>query len=138
MQPRGCHHGPPKIFRGECHVRAGIFAIRYKPVASPHDRLQKSGLRRIVLKGDAYFADRGVDSLLYVDENVFSPQRIRNLFARDELALVFDQIHQQLQRKTLQPYRLSFPAELEASKVELEFFEADLLFWHGKCRQRFL
>ena len=81
---------------------------RTDEAVSPADhRLQIFRLRRIIFQGHAYFADRGIDSLFDIDENILAPQGIGDLLASHQLALVFDQEHQQLQRKTFQTHGLS-------------------------------
>src|SRR5207244_4911506 len=92
--------------------------------------LQVLGLGRIIFQRQANFADGGIDSLFDIDENIFPAQCVGNLLASYQLALVFDQKHQQLQRKTFQTDRLPAAVELKAAKIHFEFGEANLLVGH--------
>jgi hypothetical protein len=64
-----------------------------------------------------YFTDGSIDSLLDVNENILPPQRVGNLLTRHQLALVFDEKHQQLQGNAFQSHRAPAAEELKAAKV---------------------
>jgi len=75
----------------------------------------------------AYLADRGVDPLLDVDENVSAPQFFFDLTTADDLASPLYQQHQQLQREILQPYFRSSALQLVAIFIKCEFPESQ--YW---------
>ena len=47
---------------------------RNETVAAPNHRLEILGLVYVILEGSADFADRGIDSLLDIDEHILAPQ----------------------------------------------------------------
>lgn len=111
-----------------------VFTGRHEAVSAPDYCLQKVRLLRVIVESYADLSDRRIDTLLYVDEDVFSPQCVGNLLAENELALILDQVHQQLQWHAFQAHRDSVAIELKLPKVEFEFSEADSLVCHGTCR----
>src|SRR5438552_17240964 len=79
-EPSRSQERAPELFSGYLEflpvVRSGRVPLdadfRHEPVATSHDGLQVLRLGGIVVKGHADFADRGIDSLLDVDEDVLS------------------------------------------------------------------
>jgi hypothetical protein len=121
-----------KLFRRDFEVvAAGLQAdFAHEAIAFADDRLQKLRLYRIIVKRHANFADRGIDALLDVDENIFAPQNVGNLFACDQLALVVDEQHEQLQRKAFHPEGVAVAGELKTAEIQLEFGESHSFAGH--------
>src|SRR3974390_2102503 len=130
MQSRSRHDGPTQFLGRERNLLRAVLAFGDKTIPPPHDCLQESRLRRVILQRDADLANRSVDSLLHVDEDILAPERVCNLLTRHQLALVVDKIHQKLQWQTFQAHTLSGPRELELSIIEFELAEANLLIRH--------
>jgi hypothetical protein len=85
------HDGQAELFRGNLEYfrrrerLATFLAERRDPaVAASNHGLQKSRLRGIVFERNAYFSDRGIDSLFDVDERIRPPQGLGNLRARHQ------------------------------------------------------
>ena len=73
----------------------------------------------------------GIDSLLDVDEDVLAPQFAGDLLSRHQLAMVFDEVHQELQGQAFHPHGTPAAAELKAAKVQFEFSEPNFLLGHA-------
>jgi hypothetical protein len=61
---------------------------RDKPVALARDRLDEAWILRIVPQGVADLPDRGVDSVLGIDEDFPLPEPLGNFGPGDQLAAV--------------------------------------------------
>src|ERR1700689_4614401 len=106
IEASGRHDGAAQFFwrdyevgglglrRGTCPVIFG--GRRHKTIAASDNRLQIVRLARVVAEGAANFADRRVDALVDVDENILAPERAGNLLAGYELPFIFDEKHQEL------------------------------------------
>ena len=84
-------------------------------------------LASVVAEGAANFADRGVDALVNVDENILAPERRGDLLAGYELPFIFDQKHQELERKAFEAQRLALAEELKAREIELKSSKQNFL-----------
>ncbi|HVN18254.1 MAG TPA: hypothetical protein VMU05_05755 [Dongiaceae bacterium] len=109
--------------------RAGRFA-QYEAVAATDYGLQKLWLRRIVVKSFPDLPNCRVYSLLDINENICAPQAVRDLVTRNQMPLILDKKHKELQRKSLQPDRFTFAKKLKTAEIELEFTEANIFAWH--------
>jgi hypothetical protein len=137
MQARRGHEGLSKFFGGNFEiVPAGFNAdLAYEAITLADDRLQKLRLHGVIVECHANLADRGIDALLDVHKNIFTPKDVGNLLARDQLALVFDKKHEQLQGKAFDPHELAVAGELEAAEVQLKVAESH--FFTGHVRSVF-
>src|SRR5215471_1345168 len=117
MQTGSGHHCSPQLLCGKGHGNLIGFTLSNKTIPAAHDRLKYLRLRRFISQSDPDLANRSIDSLFHVDENVFPPKQAGDLLASDQLALVVDQVHQQLQRKALEAHRLPTPVELKVTEV---------------------
>ena len=99
----------------------------YEPVSPADYSLQITRLRGVILQGAANLADCGVDSLLDVDKNIFAPEFVGDLVTREQLSGILCQVHQELQRQTLERNRLAIARELKAAKIQFVPAELDFL-----------
>src|SRR5215471_1594158 len=135
IEPCGRHDCPPQLFGRDDtlghRIRISVAAnVSDETISSSYYRLEVLRLPRIVLQGHADLADRGVNSLFDVDENVFAPKGGCNLLAGHELAPVVDQKHQQLKRQPFEPHRRTIAVELKAAKIQLEFAKSHSFVGH--------
>ncbi len=56
-----------------------------QPIAFAHHRLQETGLLRVIAQHQANFANRRIDALLSVEENILPPKLFDDLLTADEL-----------------------------------------------------
>src|SRR5580658_7459269 len=138
IQPGRGHDGASQFFGGDdksfgWHLATGIFfgGGRNEAIAPANYGLKVLRLASIVRQGTADLADGGINSLFDVDEHIFAPQLAGDLLARNQLAPLLDQKHEQLQRQALQANWVATAAELKASVIQLEIVEANLLLLHS-------
>jgi hypothetical protein len=70
----------------------------------------------------ADFADRTADAVVRIEEDTVSPDPGDDLLARDDLAGVFYEQQENLERYALQPQDIFAPAQPAWAKVQLEIF----------------
>jgi hypothetical protein len=107
--------------RGTGDVGGSILLDRSdEPVAFAGDRLDETRLLRIVPQDQAELPDRGVDTVVHVNENFRAPDSFDDLLARDELSPPFDQHEEQFHRDALEFESAAGATELVGAEVELE------------------
>src|SRR5579863_4388559 len=137
VQAGGGHDGETEVLRGNdksfgwrCSGRF-FGGGRDEAIAPADHSLEVLRLVGIVGQGAANLADGGIDSLFDVDEDVFAPERAGDLLTRDQLPLLFNQEHKQLQRQALQLHGDATVAELKTTVIQLEVVEANRLLRHS-------
>ena len=78
------------------------FHRRQKPIASAIERLNESGIARIIRQGLPQFFHRAVQADVKNDEGVFGPEAFLQLLARDDFTGAFQQHRQNLEGLILQ------------------------------------
>src|SRR5262249_34864462 len=89
------------------------------------------GLVGIVSQDLADLPDRDVDAVVDVEEGALTPDPVGNLVAGDDLAVLFRQQDQDLERNAFHVERPAAPAQLEASEIELEVL-SETEGWRGR------
>jgi hypothetical protein len=142
IEPGGGHDGASEIFGGKGEGFGWRPAIRFfgsigsdEAVAATDNGLQALRVVGVVGEGAADLADGGIDALFDVDEYIFTPELGGDLLARYQLAAVFDQQHEQLQRQTFQANRDATAAQLKATVIQLKIFEANFFLGHKLLRR---
>jgi hypothetical protein len=72
----------------------------------------------VVSKGPTYLADRDVNVLVGLDEDVTTPQSLDNLVAGNDYVPVLDQQYEQFKWQILQPDWLTGEEKLMPAEVE--------------------
>src|SRR5690242_1947567 len=98
-----------------------------KAVALPYYGFDKAGLLRVVAKGKSDLADRRIDAVVDVDEDVLAPEAGGDLFARDQFPVASNQEDEQLHGELLQPQNPVGPLQAVAGLVEGEVAEMEFL-----------
>ena len=83
----------------------------------------------VVRQSAADLTDSGIDSLFDVNEYVFAPEFSGDLLARNQLAALFNQEHEELQGQSFKANRVATSAELKTGVIEFEIVEANFLVW---------
>ena len=97
----------------------------YKAVTFSNYGFDVSGLIGIVDQNVADLADRGIDSVLEVNEGVVGPQSVTQLLASDHFSFGFQQQAKYLQRLLLNSNRsASRLAQFTAGQIDLKPVEA--------------
>ena len=87
----------------------------------------------------ARFPDRGIDAVVGIDKNIFTPDHPQDLLSRHQALAVFSQQQKQLQRDTFQFNELAVAAKLKGPRVEFEAFEVDGFLQHdGRSIERLI
>ena len=92
----------------------------HQPVALAYNGLHESGLLRIVPQYQTNFANRSINALFGVDEDVLSPQALDDRSPADQLVPVFHQENEQLHRDLFHPERPTSTPKLVALQVEFQ------------------
>ena len=135
VESGGGHDGTAQVFRrnDECLRRryGGLYVFGSRrcdeTIAPAYHGLQVLWFIGIVRESAADLADRGINSLLYVDEDILAPQVGGDLVTGDELAAIFDQEHEQLQGKALESNGAASAVKAESAVIKLEVVEANFL-----------
>src|SRR5712691_11665492 len=92
----------------------------YQPVAFANDCLQEPGVFWVVAQRPTNLADRGINALPGVEENILSPEFFDDLRTADELVFPLRQQDKQLHRNLFQTKHPLAPTKLVAYRIELE------------------
>lgn len=127
--------GGQRFFLIRGHIRGHIRAFWYvrpkaldqdhESISLPRQGLDEARILRIVAERFTNLPHHRVDAVLHLDEPRFTPQRVLNLAARDQLARARHQQAQELHGLILhfdQPSRLT---KLPHTQIEFEGLKAD-------------
>ena len=84
--------------------------VSYEAIAAAGDRLNKAGLFRVIPQRLPYFADSAVYAVVCIKKDVFPPDPLYHLLARDQLPFALNQADQDFSRDTFQLQRTSLAA----------------------------
>ena len=101
-------------------------------VASPRNRLYKSGILGGVAEGLANFVHSGIQAVIVIDEGIRRPKPLAQFFPAHQFAGTIEQFEQNLQRLPLQARaRLPFLAQFSCAAIELIQGEAEdaIMVW---------
>ena len=120
--------------------RVAVF-FRYESIAFARYRVDEAGVVRVVSQRLADFADRGVDTVFGIDEDILAPETVDDFLAGDDATLPLQKKDQQLLGNALKGNALAFlgaslAAQLEAGAIELKFGESVLRLRHTATNLR--
>lgn len=105
-------------------VRTGHRGGESVPLAN--DGFEKPWLLGVIAQNDSDFAHRGINAVVHVEEDIFSPKALRNLFARDQFATTSDEQEEQLHRQLFQTEYTHTALQPIARLIEREVSELEL------------
>jgi hypothetical protein len=94
-------------------------------VALTNDGFHEARPLGIIVQRPTDFSHDVVDAGLRVKEEIFAPNPLNNLFARDELALLFSQQDEQFQWLPFQTNSVARTAQCELAGIQLEIVETE-------------
>src|SRR5690348_11471344 len=126
------HHGTSEFLGGKHDLFRIVITgdLRNEAVAFADYGPNETWLDIIIIQGDTNLADRGVNSLFDIDEEILTPQFRGNLLAGQNVGLIIDQQHEQLHGKAFQTYGSALAEKLEPTVIQFELVEPDLLLRH--------
>ena len=98
-----------------------------KAVSPANYGFDKTGLLGVVPERSANLADRHVDAVVDINENVLAPKALSDLLAGYQFPGPFDQKDKQVHGKFLQPQQAVTPAQLVARLIQREIGEMKFL-----------
>src|ERR1035437_3883838 len=107
-----------------------------KSVTLACDCLHKAGFLRVIAEGLPQLANRSVDTVFAVYENISSPQAFHDFKPSDKVPLLRHQQNQKFHRHLLEPDRAAIPAQFIAVTVQLEFLELNHIESLGEAGSR--
>jgi hypothetical protein len=84
----------------------------------------------IVFEGLAGFADSGVDAVVGINEDIFTPDGQEDFLSGDETVAVFGEQEEQLEGNAFEFDETAGAAQLEGARVELEDFKSYCFVGH--------
>jgi hypothetical protein len=96
-------------------------------VALADDGLDETGFLRVIAESHADLADRGIDAVIDIDEDVLAPEAGRDFLSGDEFPVTADQQDQQLHGEFLQPQDAVTPLQPVPGLVKGEVAEMEFL-----------
>jgi hypothetical protein len=100
-----------------------VIGFTDKAVAFALNGLYKTRVFGIVTQNRSNLANRGVDTMLSINEDVLAPKPIDDFLPADDVAISFREQDEQLERNTFNLQNSSITAQLKARAVKLEFAE---------------
>jgi hypothetical protein len=97
--------------------------------------VQKARIFRTVFERQPNFANRGVDRIVRIYENVFAPDTFQDFLTGDQLAATLDEQSQQLEGKAFEADDATCAAKLKGGAVELQIVKAEDFGRHGKVTE---
>lgn len=104
-------------------IAVGVLEFGNETVAFPWNGLYEVGQIGVFLQRGADLANRRVDAVFGVNENVFAPQAIDDFLPGDDVAVFFCQQDEQLHGNPLDLQGSTIASQLIASAIQLEFAE---------------
>jgi hypothetical protein len=114
--------------------RVAVF-FDYESIAFARYRMDEAGIVGVVSQRLADFANRGVDAVFGIDEDILAPETVDDFLPGDDAILPLQKKDQQLHGDALEGNALAFlgaplAAQLEAGAIELKFSESVLRLRH--------
>jgi len=108
-----------------------VFNRSDKPVAFPNGGFHKAGLLGVIIQRRTDFANRIIDSVLRVEEEILAPDFLDDFFTFDKLTLLFGQQDQQLHWLAFQTKPMAGSTQHEPISIQLAIPETQLCGGHG-------
>ena len=93
---------------------------RDETVSLPRDRLYEARLFGIILQDLPNLADRSVDAVVGVEEDILAPDPLNDVFPSDDLSPALNQDRQNLRRNALQFEHATGAAQGASGEIEVE------------------